>query len=282
MNNIIAQLKNVNIYYSKVKALDNLSIDFQSGSIHAIIGEHGAGKSSIGLSLCGLQKIGSGSIVIGSHSYSSVKTKIAKDKKVSIVHQQLLLNPYFSIAENLTFCDNSTPFFSFRLKRKMEEGAKKYVNSLGFDIDISRITKDLTLSEKALIAILARIKNNPKILILDESLDQISSEYYLRLKTILIKLKNDGCCIIITTHKIDWVYDIADIVSVIRSGRNILTENISGIDKMQIIKIAYTQFSETPVYHPNERSIYHLIKSFFLSPTHTPSISIFISFLQMC
>lgn len=142
----------------------------------------------------------------------------------------------------------------------MIEKSNEFINSLEFNIDVSRITKDLTLSEKALIAILAKIKNNPKILILDECLDKISSEYYSQLKAILISLRAKGCCIIIMTHKIDWVYDIADMVSVIRSGSNLLTENISGIDKMQIIKIAYTQFSETPVYHNNEKSIYHLIK----------------------
>lgn len=260
MNNIMVSFRDVNIYFSKVKALDNFSIDFKSGSIHALIGEHGSGKSSIGLSLCGLKKIDSGSIIIDSQNYNYIKTKVAKNKRFALVHQQLLLNPYFTVAENLTFCDKSTPFFSIMLKKKMIEKSNEFINSLGFNIDVSRITKDLTLSEKALIAILAKIKNNPKILILDECLDKISSEYYSQLKAILISLRAKGCCIIIMTHKIDWVYDIADMVSVIRSGSNLLTENISGIDKMQIIKIAYTQFSETPVYHNNEKSIYHLIK----------------------
>lgn len=260
MNRNIVELKNVDIYYSKVKALDDVSLSFKSGSIHALIGEHGAGKSSIGLAICGLQKPAVGSIILDNQIYSNIKTKVAKEKGVQLVHQQLLLNPYFTIAENLSFCNNSTPFFSLNLKKKMQDRTKAYLASLGFDIDVSRITKDLTLSEKALIAILSKIYNNPKVLILDESIDKISSEYYSRLKKILISLKNKGCCIIIITHKIDWVYDIADRVTILKSGKNILTEDIFGIDKMQVIKMAYTQFSKKPVYHSQEESIYHLIK----------------------
>lgn len=62
------------------------------------------------------------------------------------------------------------------------------------------------------------------------------------------------------THKIDWIYDIADTISVIRNGKNIITENIQSIGKMQIIKMAYTQFSEKPLFQHEINSFYHLIK----------------------
>lgn len=260
MNENIVEIKDICLNYNAVRALDHTSISFKKGHIHALVGEHGAGKSSIGLLLCGLQKPTSGSIILNNKEYSYIKTKFAKNNKIEYVHQQLLLNPYFTVAENLFFCDNKSPFFSLNLRKKIQDLSNKYINELGFNIDSSKITKNLTLSEKALISILAKIKNNPKVLILDESLDKISAEDFSILKKRLFELKNNGCLIIIMTHKIDWIYDIADTISIIRGGKNILTENIQSIGKMQIIKMAYTQFSEKPIYQHQINSFYHLIK----------------------
>ncbi|MGD1817633.1 MAG: ATP-binding cassette domain-containing protein [Pleomorphochaeta sp.] len=260
MNENIVEIENVCLHYGAVKALDHTNISFKENSIHALIGEHGAGKSSIGLLLCGLQKPTKGKIFIDNQEYSYIKTKVAKAKGIQFVHQQLLLNPYFTVAENLFFCDKKSPFFSLNLKKKVQDLANEYIKSLGFDIDVTQITKNLTLSERALVAILAKIKTNPRVLILDESLDKLSAQDYSKLKKILINLKKQGCSIIIMTHKIDWVYDIADNISIIRYGKNVLTENIESVGKMQIIKMAYTQLSEAPLQQQPINSYYHFIK----------------------
>ncbi len=260
MNNNIVEMNNICLNYNAVRALNHTSITFKRGNIHALVGEHGAGKSSIGLILSGLQKPNSGTIFFDGNKYSSLKTKFAKNNKIEFVHQQLLLNPYFTVAENLFFCDNKSPFFSLNLKKKIQDLANNYINELGFDIDAKKITKNLTLSEKALIAILAKIKKNPSVLILDESLDKISAKDFSILKPALYNLKNNGTLILIMTHKIDWIYDIADTISVIKNGKNIFTEDIQSIGKMQIIKMAYTQFSENPRIEHQMTSFYHLIR----------------------
>ena len=210
--------------------------------------------------MCGLVKPESGTISIDKTDYDFIRTKVAQRKGIQFVHQQLMLNPYFTVAENLFFCDNTSPFFSLTLNKRLHETADRYLKELGFDLDVDKVTKNLTLSERALVSILAKIKNNPRVLILDESLDKLSVEYYSRLKIILRKLKDDGCCIIIMTHKIDWAFDISDRVSIIRYGTNVLTESVKSIGRMQIIKMAYTQLSETPVIQTSSDSFYHLIK----------------------
>ena len=260
MNNNIIEMNDICLNYNAVRALNHTSISFKKGNIHALVGEHGAGKSSLGLILCGLQKPSSGSILFEGNEYSSFKTKFAKNNRIEFVHQQLLLNPYFTVAENLFFCDNKSPFFSLNLNKKIQDLATNYIKDLGFDIDAKKITKNLTLSEKALIAILAKIKKNPTILILDESLDKISAKDFSILKPVLYKLKNNGTLILIMTHKIDWIYDIADTISVIKNGKNIFTEDIQSIGKMQIIKMAYTQFSDNPRIEHQRTSFYHLIR----------------------
>ena len=260
MQEKLVDIRDVRLNYNKVRVLNRINISFHTSSIHALIGEHGAGKSSLGLVICGLTSPDSGTIFLGGDEYSRVHTKVAKKKGVRFVHQNLMLNPYFSIAETLFFNDDSTPFFSLTLKKQLNAMAETYLESLGITMDVQRLVKDLTLSERALIAILGKIKHDPKVLILDESLDKLSPEYYQKLKTVLKDLKSQGCCIIIMTHKIDWAFDISDRVSIIRDGINILTEDIQSIGRMQIIKMAYTQLSETPETVDPSDSFYHLIK----------------------
>ena len=260
MQEKLVDIRDVRLNYNKVRVLNRINISFHTNSIHALIGEHGAGKSSLGLVICGLTSPDSGTIFLGGDEYSRVHTKVAKKKGVRFVHQNLMLNPYFSIAETLFFNDDSTPFFSLTLKKQLNAMAETYLESLGITMDVQRLVKDLTLSERALIAILGKIKHDPKVLILDESLDKLSPEYYQKLKTVLKDLKAQGCCIIIMTHKIDWAFDISDRVSIIRDGINILTEDIQSIGRMQIIKMAYTQLSETPETVDPSDSFYHLIK----------------------
>ena len=260
MSDILVDIANVQLNYNKVRGLNRINISFHRSSIHAVIGEHGAGKSSLGLMLCGLAKPDSGTISIDNQEYSFIQTKVAKQNRVRFVHQQLMLNPYFTVAETLFFRDTHTPFFSLSLKKKLNNLAKNYLQDLGIVLDVQKLIKNLTLSERALVAILSKIKNNPKVLILDESLDKLSVEYYQILKTLLKKLKDEGCCIIIMTHKIDWAFDISDRISIIRDGTNILTEYIQSISRMQIIKMAYTQFSVTPQSEDSSDSFYQLIK----------------------
>jgi ABC-type multidrug transport system ATPase subunit/two-component sensor histidine kinase len=260
MNKKIIEFKNISCNYNKVKALDKINVYFESNCIQALIGEHGAGKSSIARILCGLSNPYAGSIIIDDKEYSSIKPKLALKNNIEIVHQQLLLDPYFTVGEYLYYCDKNTPKFSLVLKKKMQKMANDYIQGLGFILDVTKTLKDLSLNEKALVAILAKIKNNPRVLILDESLDKVSTNNYSKLKKIIFDLKRKGCCVIIISHKIDWVYDISDKITIIRNGKNLLTEDIEGVGKMQIIKMAYTQFTEPIVTNTQDNTFYHLLK----------------------
>ncbi len=260
MSDTLVDIVNVQLNHNKVRALNRINIGFHSNSIHAVIGEHGSGKSSLAMILCGLVRPDSGVISIDGYVYPFIQTKTARQRGVRFVHQQLMLNPYFTVAETLFFHDMKTPFFSLTLKRKLATMAETYLKELEIDLDVQKLIKNLTLSERALVAILAKIQNNPRVLILDESLDKLSVEYYQKLKTVLKKLKDAGCCIIIMTHKIDWAFDISDRISIIRNGTNILTEYVRSIGRMQIIKMAYTQLSDTPETEASSDSFYHLIK----------------------
>jgi ABC-type multidrug transport system ATPase subunit/two-component sensor histidine kinase len=260
MGNIAVELRNLNLEYAEVIALQNANLKFKKGSIHALIGEHGAGKSSIGHILSGLVKPSLGEIIIDEKHYPSLTPKIAINKGIHLVHQSLPLNPHFTVAENLFYSSKKSPIFSMFYKSQLQEKAKEYLKTKGFEIDTSRLTKNLNLAEKAVISILAQIVDNTNVLILDESLDKVSINYYAHLTEIFNELAAKGCTIIIISHKIDRVYDIADTISIVKDSRIILTEDTKSIGKMQMIKMAYTQYSETPIYQNNLGSLYQLVK----------------------
>lgn len=210
--------------------------------------------------LCGIKDPYEGRIVIGDKLYPAIKAETAIRNNIEIVHQQLLLDPNFTIGEYLYYCDKNTPKFSFTLKKRMEKMTDDYLSGLGFDIDVTKTMKDLSLNERSLIAVLAKVKNNPKVLILDESLDKVSNFYYSKLKRILLELKDNGCCVVIISHKIDWVYDISDRITILRNGKNLLTEDIESVGKMQIIKMAFTQLTGPDATYIPDNTFYHLLK----------------------
>lgn len=260
MNNISIELKKLNLEYSEVVALKDANLIFKKGSIHSIIGEHGAGKSSIAHILSGLVKPDSGEILIDGKKFTSLTPKIAINHGIHLVHQSLPLNPHFTIAENLFYSSKKSTNFSMFYKTKLQEEATQYLKKMGFEMNVNRLTKNLNLAEKAIIAILAKILDFTNVLILDESLDKVSITYYAKLTKILNNLKSKGCTIIIISHKIDRVYDIADTITIIKDSKILLTEDTKSIGKMQMIKMAYTQYSETPIYQNNVGSLYQLVK----------------------
>ena len=125
MSDVLVDIANVQLNYNKVRGLNRINISFHRSSIHAVIGEHGSGKSSLGLMLCGLAKPDSGTISIDNQEYSFIQTKVAKQKRVRFVHQQLMLNPYFTVAETLFFRDTHNPVFLAFFEKKIKQLSEK-------------------------------------------------------------------------------------------------------------------------------------------------------------
>ncbi|MGI6432424.1 MAG: ATP-binding cassette domain-containing protein [Sphaerochaetaceae bacterium] len=240
-NRPLLALKEISVDYSSLQALNEVSLNINAGEIHAIIGEHGAGKSSLAMIMSGMLPPSKGTIAINDTFLPQYSLQIAQKHGIKMVYQEGLLNEYFSVAENILYKSNYGSKFGFYSKKKLVEQANNYLASLGFHLDSKTKLAKLTLSERTVIEIVKVLYTNPKILILDESLEKLSAEHYKIILPLLLDRCSEGMALITITHRIDDVFKFANKVTVLREGSLLITETIDNINKLNLIRMAYTQ-----------------------------------------
>jgi len=122
------------------------------------------------------------------------------------------------------------------------------------------LVEELNPSDQILVDILKHIYVQPRLLILDEALEKLPSDSFNKVVNILVNLKQAGTSILLITHKIDDVYDLADHVSILKNGEILLTDDVHNIDKINLIKMAYIQLSDDPHITDLNKEFYQLLK----------------------
>ncbi len=256
----IIRLSNVSIGYNNVKALINIDFSISSGETIAIIGEHGAGKSSLGMVLSGMLTPHTGQIFLHGTSINQYTLKTAHRNNIKMVYQESMLNEHFTVAENILYKSNYGTSFGFYSKKKVNQHVKEYLEKNNIFIDPKELVLNLSLSERSVIEIMKTLFTEPSILILDEALEKLSSEHFSKIIPILLEHKQKGMSLVTITHKIDDIYTFADTITVLKEGSLLLTEKVDNINKLNLIRMAYTQVgaNETTIKHDND--FYQILK----------------------
>ena len=236
-------LDHIYLDYDEFEAIRDISLSVDGGEIHAIVGEHGAGKSTLAMIMSGMLRPKSGSIYFKGKKLGPLSPKASLKLGVRMVYQQICLNDYFTVAENLFYSTKLTGNLSWNLQGKMLLSAKNLLEQHGFQLDPAAVVKSLSLSDRAVVDILKQIYIPPRLLILDEALEKLSSASLEKALRLLLNLKEQGMSIVFITHKIDDIYSFCDKVSILRNGELIFTDKIKNIDKISLIRLAYTQMT---------------------------------------
>lgn len=256
----LLRLTDITLNYDHFTALNHIHLAIRHAEVHAIVGEHGAGKSSLGMVLSGMLKPKSGRIVFEGREFSTLTLKTALKLGIEMVYQEVCLNEHFTVAENLFFASAAMNTFRWNKKKHIFQATQRLFASYGFDIDPGLPLKNLNLSDRALVDILKHIYPNPKLLILDEALEKLSSPDLKKIIAILKTLKQQGMSILFITHRIDDVYDFADRVSIIKNGEILLTDDVKNIDKINLIKMTYTQIVDAKHIENVNTEFYQLLR----------------------
>ena len=256
----VMQLRNVTMDYNDFRALTDIDLDIQYGEFHAILGEHGAGKSSLAMIMSGLQRPVRGDIFIHGRQQGAYNLKVAQAAGVRMVYQQSYLNEYFSVAENLFYTAKTSTRLGLYSRNRTEELARSYLGEHGFTIDPRVQLRALSLSDRTVIEILKNLYLSPKLLILDESLEKLSTESFSKIVPILQAMKEKGATIVTIMHRIDDVYRLADSVTVIKTGNRLITERVDNINKLNLIRMAYTQVGADTTQPHLDAEFYNFLK----------------------
>ena len=237
---ILLEMKNITKTFPGVKALDNVNLQVEEGEIHALVGENGAGKSTLMNVLSGIYPFGSyeGDIVYNSEVCKFNDIKDSEGKGIVIIHQELALIPYMTIAENM-FLGNERGS-KFKINWNETSGlARKYLDIVGLKESTETLIKDIGVGKQQLVEIAKALSKNARLLILDEPTSSLNETDSRALLDLMLKLKKEqGLTSIIISHKLNEVSYVADKITVIRDGSTIetLTKGVDDFSEARIIK----------------------------------------------
>ena len=219
MTENILEMRNITMEFPGVKALDEVNLSVKRGEIHAICGENGAGKSTLMKVLSGVYAHGSykGQIFYENEEVQFSNIKDSEAKGIVIIHQELALSPYMSIAENI-FLGNEVKRFGLINWNKTEQEAKKLMARVGLEAKPSSRIMDIGVGKQQLVEIAKALSKSVKLLILDEPTAALNDTDSAHLLDLLRHLKEQGITSIIISHKLNEIESIADTTTVIRDG----------------------------------------------------------------
>ena len=213
----ILSLRGIRKSYGPTEVLHGFDMDVYAGEVVALLGENGAGKSTVSNVISGTILPSSGEMTWQGASYAPATPREAIDSGIGMIHQELLLLPHLSIAENIFV--GRYPTKAGRVDRKeMEERAYRGLERLGLDISAKRTVEGLSTANQQLIEIAKALTLDAKLLILDEPTAALGGAETKLLFTQIEKLKSEGVGIIYISHRLEEIKQIADRIVVMRDG----------------------------------------------------------------
>ncbi|MHB9153106.1 MAG: ABC transporter ATP-binding protein [Spirochaetales bacterium] len=230
------------------------SLRLSAGEIHAVVGENGAGKTTLVRILAGLEKPDSGSLLIDALPVSFKSPAEAMKRGIGMVHQHFLTIPGFSAGENIVFGAEPRAGGFFVGRRGSERAAAAAMRRFGFSIDPAKAAESLTVGERQQVEILKLLYRDCEVLILDEPTSVLTEQEIQSLFSILRRLREEGRTIVIITHKVKEVKEIADVVSVMREGATVGSFKTSEVSEFALsaAMMGQTAFKE---HRPRARAL---------------------------
>ena len=233
-DNIILRMKNISKRFPGVYALKNVDFELKRGEVHALLGENGAGKSTLIKVLGGIYHAEEGEIEIEGKNVSITSVQDAEENGIAIIHQELVLVPYMSVAENI-YLGREAGRGIFVDRSEMTKSAQKILDDLGMDIDARSLVKDLPIAKQQMVEITKAVSVNSKILVMDEPTSSISDKEVENLFKIMRDLTQKGVGIVYISHKMSELDEICDRVTVMRDGEYVGTKNVKETAKDELI-----------------------------------------------
>lgn len=236
MTGYVVEMKDIVKLFGNVQAVKNGHFKLQKGEIHSLVGENGAGKSTMMKLLYGMYEIDSGEIRINGELMNHITPKIAIKKGIGMVHQEFMLVNELTVLENiiLGFEPKRGLTIDFDAARQM---VQKYIDHYQMDIQLNKRINQISVGEAQRVEIIKILTRGANIIILDEPTAVLTPQETRRLFEILKNLKKDGKSIVFISHKLNEVMDISDCISVMRQGKHIGTVDKKDTSPVELSKM---------------------------------------------
>ncbi|MGX7108262.1 ABC transporter ATP-binding protein [Facklamia miroungae] len=226
MDHAVIEMRDISKQFGDFFANRNINLELKKGEIHALLGENGAGKSTLMNILSGLLEPSSGQIYMNGEPVTIGSAKRAVELGIGMVHQHFMLIQAFTVVENIILGDEPTKGIVMdkaQAREKILELSQKY----GLTVDPDAKIEDISVGMQQRVEILKTLYRGADILIFDEPTASLTPQEIEELMETMDKLSNEGKSIIIITHKLKEIKQVADRCTVIRRGESIDTVDVA-------------------------------------------------------
>ncbi|KYC40840.1 D-ribose transporter ATP-binding protein [Scytonema hofmannii PCC 7110] len=216
----VLEMQGITKRFNGVSALQNVNLTIYPGEVHALMGENGAGKSTLMKILAGAYIADEGEIRINGQPIKITDPGTARKSGINLIYQELNVAPNLTVAENI-FMGSELRRGQFLDRKSMQLEAQQVLESLGASFTDRDVVGTLSIAEQQQVEIARALKDNSRILVMDEPTAALSDRETECLFEIVRKLRNNGIAIIYISHRMEEIYALADRISVLRDGQYI-------------------------------------------------------------
>lgn len=224
MTGIILEMKGITKTFPGVKALENVNLKIKEGEIHSLCGENGAGKSTLMKVLSGVYPHGTyeGDIVFQGKTCDFKDIKQSEELGIVIIHQELALIPYLSIAENI-YLGNERASGGVINWKETFVGTRELLSKVGLSENSNTLVTNIGVGKQQLVEIAKALSKKVKLLILDEPTAALNEDDSENLLQLMLEFKRQGISCILISHKLNEVAKVSDSITILRDGKTIET-----------------------------------------------------------
>ena len=249
-------MRDINKRFQGVQALSAASLEVDPGEIMALVGQNGAGKSTMIKVLTGAYRRDSGSILFAGRAIDFASPQAAQRGGVSTIYQEINLVPFRSVAENV-FLGREHRRYGFLDWGRMNAEAADLLRRFTVEIDVRRPLMEFSTAIQQMVAIARAVSFKAQLVIMDEPTSSLDEREVAVLFDVMRRLRAEGVAVIFVGHRLDELYRVCDRVTVMRDGRTVMVSRMAGIGKLNLIAAMLGRDLETVRAHSTGFSAAH-------------------------
>lgn len=233
----LLQLQGIDKSFPGVKALSGAALSVYPGRVMALVGENGAGKSTMMKVMTGIYPRDAGTITWLGNEVSFTGPKASQEAGIGIIHQELNLIPQLSIAENIFLGREFVNAFGRIQWKRMHEEADVLLKRLNLRFSSYKLVGDLSIGDQQMVEIAKVLSYQSKVIVMDEPTDALTDTETASLFRVIRELKAQGCGIVYISHRMKEIFEICDDVTIFRDGQFIAEREVETLTEDTLIEM---------------------------------------------
>jgi len=233
----VVQMQDIVKTFPGVRALDHVNFNLRPGELRSLVGKNGAGKSTLMNVMTGIYQPDTGKIIVNGELIQPMTTERAKQLGIAYVHQHSQFVPALTVAENIFLGSPLTGKGGFVDWGRLNTEAEKQLRQLGLEIDVQRKVEDLSVAEKQIIEIAKALFASAHTIVLDEATAPLPKNEVNMLFDFVRRQSQQGVAFVYISHYIEEVFELCQVVTVMRDGQVVGDYNVCELDQPELIRL---------------------------------------------